>query len=68
MELRQTLCDNEAKSMPNTLRLMEPKDKKNLSIKSPEINLSVNGQMTFNKGADYSMGKGKSFNKWCWEN
>lgn len=40
--LRQPLSNNEAKIMLNTLRLMEPKDKKNLRINSSEINLRVN--------------------------
>lgn len=30
---------------------MEPKDKKNLRVKSPEINLSMSGQMIFINGA-----------------
>lgn len=29
---------------------MKPKDKRNLRMKGPEINLSVNGQMLFKKG------------------
>lgn len=34
--LRQPLCNNDAKNIPNTLRLMESNNKKNLRIKSPK--------------------------------
>lgn len=37
-------------SMPNILRQMESKYKKDPRMKSPERNLSINGQIVFNKG------------------
>ena len=39
------------------------------SIKSPEINPHIYNQLIFDKDAKkYTIGKGYSFYKWCWEN
>lgn len=37
-------------------------------MESPEINVHKYGQLVFDEGANKSMKKSQSFNKWYWEN